>query len=120
MTIPQCYAVYSNLQGNKDGKYPFFHSIEGSTGRKKGNILQLPCEVKFHFFTPIFDKDGKSSVNQMAVISYGEHSHPPPPPRKIPRQVKDELIKVIQAFGAAEATARRLIASPILPIMLNG
>ena len=120
MTTPQCYAVYSNLQGNKDGKCPFFHSIEGSSGRKKGNILQLPCEVKFHFFTPIFNKDGKPSVNQMAVISYGEHSHPPPPPRKIPSQVKDELLKLVKAFGAAEVTARQLIASLILHIMLNG
>src|SRR5271170_7790627 len=103
MTIPQCYAVYSNLQGNKDGKYPFFHSIEGSSSHKKGNILQLPCEVKFHFFTLIFSKDRKPLVNQMAVISYGKHFHPPPPPRRISPQVKNELIKVIQAFGVAEA-----------------
>ena len=56
----------------------------------------------------------------MAIISYGEHSHPPPPPRKIPALVRDQLIRAIREFGAAEATARRLVASPILPIMMNG
>jgi len=56
----------------------------------------------------------------MAILSYGEHTHPPPPPRKIPETVKNELLRVVKAYGAAEATARRLIASPILPIMLNG
>jgi len=108
------------LQGGKDGKCPFFHSIEGCSGRKRGQIVQMTCEVKFHFFSPIFNNDGQPSTNHMAILSYGEHTHPPPPPRKIPANVKDELIRVVKAFGAAEATARRLIASPILPIMLNG
>ena len=56
----------------------------------------------------------------MALISYGQHSHPPPPPRKIPATVKEAFTKVFQNFGLAEVTARRLLASPMLPILLDG
>jgi len=73
----------------------------------------------FHFFTPRF-VDGIPTTKYIAVISYGEHCHPPPPPRKILPGVKDQLIRIVREFGAAEATARRLVASPLLSIMLNG
>jgi hypothetical protein len=56
----------------------------------------------------------------MAVISYGEHTHPPPPPNKIPQLIKDEIVRAVKAYGVAEATARRLQQSPILNIILNG
>ena len=113
--------MYSNLQGGKNGKCPFYHSIEGSHRREKGNIVQMECDVKFYFFTPKFNDDGKPTTKSMAVLSFGEHTHPPPPPRKIPRLVKDELIKIVQRLGGAtELTARRIIASPTLSIMLNG
>jgi len=56
----------------------------------------------------------------MAIICFGEHNHPPPPQRRIPPTVKDEIVNIIKFFGTGEATARRIVASPILPIMLNG
>ena len=75
--------------------------------------------MKFHFFTPFLVND-RPSTNHIVIISYGIHTHPPPPARRIPLQVKDKIIKAVQAFGVGEATARRIVASPILPIMLNG
>ena len=95
------------------------HSHEGSSRRRRGQIVQMTCNVQFHFFLPVF-VDGKPNISQMAILSYGEHTHPPPPPHKIPQNVKTDLIRVIQAYGAPEATARRLIASPMLSIILNG
>jgi len=56
----------------------------------------------------------------MALISFGEHTHPPPPPRKIPDKVKKQLTKIFTEFNLTDVTARRLLASPLLPIMLNG
>jgi hypothetical protein len=42
----------------------------------------------------------------MAIICFGEHHHPPPPARRIPPKIREELVKVVIAFGTAEATAR--------------
>jgi hypothetical protein len=56
----------------------------------------------------------------MVLICIGEHTHPAPPARKIPAKVKDTFIKVFRQFGLFEVTARRLLASPLLPILLDG
>ena len=56
----------------------------------------------------------------MALLSFGEHTHPPPPPRKIPEKIKKELTKVFVEFSLADVTVRRLLSSPLLPILLNG
>ena len=56
----------------------------------------------------------------MVVISYGIHSHPPPPSHRIPHAIMEPLHNAIRAYGVAEATTRKLISSPILPLMLNG
>jgi len=120
-----CHAVYANLQGPKDKKCPFYHSSaiesesELKTVKKHGNIIQLECQVKFHFFLPVFTNE-EPSTNSMVIISYGEHTHPPPPPRKVPSAVQERLLKAVMGFGLIDATARRLIHSPTLSIMLNG
>jgi hypothetical protein len=112
--------VYANLQGPKNNKCPHYHSLEDGSPRAHGNIIKMECKVKLYFLTPSFDDDGKPSTKHMVIISYGEHTHPPPPPRKIPAYVKEKLINLIQKFGAAEATARKLVASPLLSVMLDG
>jgi len=112
--------VYSNLQGSKNGKCCFFHSVGGKKGVERGAIIQLSCDVKFHFYEPVFEDNGTASTNYMSIVSYGEHTHPPPPPRKIPAEVKSKVMEVIRQYGVADCTARPLLASPILPIMMNG
>jgi hypothetical protein len=111
------------LQGPKNNKCTFHHRIKdeisGTIETRKGNIIKHECNVKFHFFLPVFD-DGKLSVNAVAIISYGEHTHPPPPPRKVLPSVKTKLLEMIKSHDCADATARRLVASPILSIMLDG
>ena len=57
----------------------------------------------------------------MAIVCYDQHDHPPPPAICISSTIKNELVRVVRAFGgSAECTARCLITSPMLPIMLNG
>jgi len=111
------------MQGNKKNpECPFNHEVKGLDGQRtrvRGKLIQHDCDVKFYFIMPVF-KNGKASTNKMALISYGEHSHPPPPPRKIPATVKNTYGKVFREFGLSEVTARRLIASPMLPILLDG
>jgi hypothetical protein len=97
------------MQGNKKSpECPFNHEIEGTDvhgTRVRGKLIQHECEVKFYFIMPII-KNGKPSTNKMVVISYGEHTHPPPPPRKIPATVKEAYAKVFREFGLSEVTAR--------------
>lgn len=117
-----CYTVLANNQGNKIGLCSHYHQIvddSGSLTRRRGKIIQLTCGVKFHIFTPTF-VNGIPSTRYMAIISYGSHTHPPPPAHRVPTQVKERILKVVKEFGVGEATARKLISSPILPIMLNG
>jgi len=122
MTTPECHTVYANNQGSKNGLCPYYHTYinqSGSLTHQKGKIIQLSCSVKFHFFTPTFIH-GIPSTKYMAIISYGVHQHPPPPAHRIPPQIQERLLTAVKAFGVGEATARKLIASPILPVMLNG
>jgi hypothetical protein len=106
------------MQGNKKTKEcPFYHDIDGS--RTHGKVVQFTCPVKYFFVSPLFT-DGVASTNQMALICYGEHPHPVPPARKIPAEVKDDVAEVLHKFGLKEATARRLPASPMLPLLLDG
>jgi hypothetical protein len=55
----------------------------------------------------------------MALISIKEHSHLALPFRKIPATVKDLFVKIFREFGLTEVTARQLVASPLLPILLD-
>jgi hypothetical protein len=114
--------VYTNTQGPKNGYCPFYHIGSDDNGiqtRQRGRIIQLPCSVKFHIFTPVFTND-IPSTQHLVIISYGQHTHPPPPAHRIPLQVRDRLVKAIQKFGTDEATARKFISSRMLPIMLKG
>ena len=106
------YYIIANLQGNKKTpEYLYYYKANRIYAREK--IIQYRCDVKFFFVVPIFIND-KSSTNKMAIISYSEHSHPPPPPRKIPATIKTEFIKVFHIFSIFDVTARRLLSSAML------
>jgi hypothetical protein len=78
---------------------------DGSVQIRRGNIISMKCSVKFRVFLPVFNDDGEPSATSMAIICEGEHSHPPPPPRKLPPTARQECINVIKAFDLSEATA---------------
>jgi len=112
------------MQGNKKSpECPFYHRVPGtkshSIQRVRGKILQLDCSVKFYFVVPTFTR-GNPSTNKMVIISYGQHSHPAPSASKIPISVKEQFATVFRQFGLTEVTARKLLASPMLPILLDG
>jgi hypothetical protein len=127
---PICHTVMANMQGRKSqpGKLqeqvqcPFYHSTSDSSHPRKGEMQKMPCKVKFHFFLPIYDSTGEPSTPHIAIVCVGNHTHPPPPPRKVPEATKLKIFSLIRsAFpNTSEVTARKLIASPILPIILNG
>ena len=98
---------------------PYFHSLLDGT-RRKGRLNRIECPVKFHFLTPILKGDSRLSTNHFVIVSEGEHNHPPPPMRRIAPDLKDKVIDAVKGFGLAEATARKLVASSFMPIILNG
>jgi hypothetical protein len=115
---PVCHQVYVNLQGSKDKKCPFYHVIGGH--RRKGNLVQHICKVKFHFFFPTFDDVGQPSTNQMAIIYFSKYSHAPPPPIKISGLVKDNYRAMFNNLRVTEITAHKLLTPSSLSILLNG
>jgi hypothetical protein len=93
--------------------------VENNTqSRRRGNIIQHECEVRFHFLTPRF-VNRKPSINKMVLISVGRHTHAPPPPRKIPAEEKELILDLCRQHGLSGVTARRLLASPMIPLLLK-
>lgn len=121
-----CYAVFANTQGPKDNLCPYFHSVPGQPRGQRGKIQQCACDVTFHFFFPKISVDKETgektaSTTYAAILSYGEHTHPPPPAIRLPHNVKVELIDAVRKHGNVnDITARRLIASPVFSILTNG
>ena len=105
------------MQGPKDNRCPFYHSINGE--KVRGTIQSFSCDVKFYFFMPKI-MHGNATTNKMVVISVGEHHHPPPPPRKIDENIRSEFAILCQKAGLSDLTARKLLSSPLLPILLDG
>ena len=87
--------------------------------RRKGNLIHINCPVKYYFYTPLV-KRNSPLTHHLAILSYGEHNHPPPPMRRIAPVLRGKIISAITKFGLAEATARKLIASSYMPLILNG
>lgn len=79
----------------------------------------MPCGVKFHIYKPTLDSANKATVPYIAVVSVGIHTHPPPPPSKIPEDVRQVVLSAIKAHGVNSITASRLMASNMLPRLLN-
>jgi hypothetical protein len=63
---------------------------------------------------------GQPSTNKMVIICYGVHPHPPPPPIKQADIVRSEFIALFRKLGLSDLTARKLLSSPLLPVLLDG
>ena len=75
LSQPWYYVMYSNLQGSKDEKFLFFRSITHENTRyRRGKIIQMNCDVKFHFFISVFDSKRHPSTKYIAILSYSEYS----------------------------------------------
>lgn len=57
----------------------------------QGKLVHQDCDVKFHWLIP---QDLKNCP-YLVFISYGTHTHPPPPPDKLPKDIVNDLTKLI-------------------------
>jgi len=74
-TKSYCHAIYFNLQENKNDKCCFFHFIDEKKNVEREIIIQLFCDVKFHFFEFVFDENDTFSTKYMSIVNYEEHNH---------------------------------------------
>lgn len=87
---------------------------------KLGRLQHMACSVKFHIYKPTLQLNtNEPSAPFMAIISVGLHNHPPPPPSKLPMQVRNTLLNAIKSYGVSTATATRIMASNMLPWLLD-
>ncbi|CAG8656718.1 14122_t:CDS:1, partial [Dentiscutata heterogama] len=68
----------------------------------------MPCEVKFYWFTPI----NLIECPFVVLLCIGEHSHPSPPPKNVPKAIQDRLKTLIETASIylEHITPRRLIS----------
>ena len=48
------------------------------------------------------------------TVSVGQHNHPPPPSRKIPYNIKNQLQQIIDSENILDLTVRRLLTGILL------
>jgi hypothetical protein len=139
---PTCHDVFTNRQHGMFDISPcilFLTNSKGPTGQRWngqkslcysvhlidgalqfGHLISLTCNVVYEIYKPVLEEGtGRPFVPFFAIVSYGEHTHPAPPPSKIPNDVRLRLMDAIRAFGVNRATASRLLASSMLPRLLN-
>ena len=66
-----------------------------------GKLEKISCNVRFLYVTP---KDTQKYPYAL-WISYGIHSHPPPPYNRTPIQVQDEIMELIRRSDSMTLTA---------------
>ncbi|CAG8842037.1 30755_t:CDS:2, partial [Racocetra persica] len=93
----------------------FPHIKDGQVTR--GKIIEKLCSVRFIKIIPL----DISSCSFVALICIGTHNHPPPPPEKIPANVKNTLQTLIkQAINNNEAlTAHSFITGNFIKASFN-
>ncbi|CAB4382846.1 unnamed protein product [Rhizophagus irregularis] len=99
--VDECYIVWPN--STRSDECPFLHKtgnriIKGIINKKTDS-----CPVKFYHIIPENLKDCPFIV----TVSVGKHNHPPPPPRKTPYNVKNQLQKIIDNEHIFDLSARK-------------
>ncbi|CAG8846871.1 640_t:CDS:2, partial [Racocetra persica] len=85
--LPYCTTLLH--RSSKRKKYYIHRLSNGNIDR--GDIIQKNCPVKFYKFIP---RD-LEACPFVAIVCVGTHNHPPPPPEKIPADIKLNLQTLI-------------------------
>ncbi|CAG8612356.1 24201_t:CDS:10 [Racocetra persica] len=78
----------------------------------EANLIHLSCDITFYRLTPV----NLIKYSYVALVSVGEHTHPPPPPSHISEAIKNHINKMIN--NASEyldhITPRKIISSNLV------
>ena len=91
----------------------FLHKVDNKIVKgvidKKANA----CPVKFYHIIP----EDLNECPFIVTISVGQHNHPPPPPRKTPLNIKNQLQQIIDNENILDLTARKLLTGTVYYIV---
>ncbi|PYH88477.1 hypothetical protein BO71DRAFT_403826 [Aspergillus ellipticus CBS 707.79] len=73
-----------------------------------GKLKQKPCKVRFDLYFPL----NWIRFPFMILICRQKHLHYPPPPTRLPKDIADQVIRVIKEYDCLDLTTRRLMLSP--------
>lgn len=83
----------------------FLHRVGNRVVKGVINRKANPCPVKFYHIIP----ENLKECPFIVTISVGEHNHLPPPPRKVPYNIKAQLQRIIDNENILDLTARRFL-----------
>lgn len=58
----------------------------------QGQLNAIPCDVTFYVFLPV----NRQICPYAVFVSYGVHSHCPPPPNRAPQEHLDDVLDIIR------------------------
>ncbi|RHZ78932.1 hypothetical protein Glove_154g37 [Diversispora epigaea] len=112
--IDECFMVRPN--STRSDTCSFLHKTGNHIVKGIINKKAEPCPVKFYHIIP---KDLKNCPF-IVTISIGIHNYPPPPPRKTPYNIKNQLQKIIDNKHILDLTTRKLLTGLMIKAYLNG
>ncbi|KAJ9364238.1 hypothetical protein DTO280E4_2001 [Paecilomyces variotii] len=95
-TNPRICSLVESVRARS--KYCAYHGVSSP-------IQTVPCDVQFLYITP---KDYQQ-VPFVLFVSFGTHRHPPPPTAKVPRDIWNDITKIIQKTDTRGLTVGRFI-----------
>lgn len=66
----------------------------------QGNLIHKSCSVVFTVLIP----EAYESGQYILFTSHGEHSHPPPPPKRTPADIAEEISQVVRRLNDPDLT----------------
>ncbi|KAK4196455.1 hypothetical protein QBC40DRAFT_351776 [Triangularia verruculosa] len=80
-------------------------------GEGQGQMNTLSeCDVKISFLVPV----DLVQTPYIIIASHGIHSHPPPPPKKVPSDILIGLMEVMDGIGREDITVGQLHNNPAI------
>jgi hypothetical protein len=108
---------YSQLE-QPEGQCCFFAPtttglVKCDQAHESGSIKleQAICHSHFDLFIP----ENWDRFPYMMLVTRGRHSHPPPPPTRLPKDIADEVLKVLEKEESLTLTTSKYILSICLP-----
>lgn len=81
------------------------HRVENRIVKGVVSKKASACPVVFYHIIP----ENLKECPFIVTVSVGKHNHPPPPPRKTPYNIKNQLQKIINNEFILDLTTRKLL-----------